>query len=146
MIYLVLLTINILFVYFIKSDKKYWLLSIPLWTLIFSGFILWRTNSDRHIKALEAEYWKTAENKEYGDFNKRDNLEQTEKRAQQLNMTFIYCIGLQTLITFVCQIAGQMRTRQKIYLWTKLIFGVLFAAVFLLIAMMGIIPSGGFIG
>jgi Na+/proline symporter len=136
------LTINILFVYFIKSEKKYWLLSIPLWALVFSSFILWRTNSDKHIQAMETEYW----NEKKEDNAKWDSLELAKKKAQKINMIFIYFIGLQTLITFICQIVGQRQTEQKIYKWTKPIFGVLFIFIFLLIVMMGIVPAGGIIG
>jgi len=127
---------------FIKSDRKYWLLSIPLWTLVFSSFILWRTNSDKHIQATETEYW----NEKKEDNAKWNSLELAKKKTQKLNMVFIYLIGLQTLITFICQLVGQQQTKQKIYKWTKPIFGVLLVLIFLLIAMMGIVPSGGIIG
>jgi hypothetical protein len=142
MIYFALLVMNILFVYFFKSDNKYWLLSIPLWTLLILSFILWRINSDHHIQALEKEYWKNAENKEYGDSNKWGHLQQAEREGQKLNMTFIYCITLQTFVTFALQMAGRMRTKQEIYRYTRLIFGILFSLVILVIAMMGIVPSG----
>ena len=146
MTYLLILTANILFLYFLKTDKKYWLLSIPLWIGLVSGFVIWRTQSDKHIQNLEAEYWKSAENKENGDYAKWDTLKQTEKQSQAYNMTFLYCVALQTLITFICQIAGQSKTKQKFYSWTKWVFGVLLLLVFILIAMMGIVPSGGMIG
>jgi hypothetical protein len=95
---------------------------------------------------LEKEYWKTTEYRGWGDYDKRTKLEEAEKHVQKFNMTFIYLIGLQTFITFILQIIGQQQTKQKIYKWTKPIFGVIFILVFLLIAMMGIVPSGGIIG
>ena len=142
MIYFTLLLINILFLYFFKTDNKYWLLSLPLWTLLISSFIFWRINSDRHYQALEKEYWKTAENKEYGDFNKWWNLQLGEKKAQHLNQVLIYCIALQTFITFICQMAGGMRTNQEIYRHTRFIFGILFVLVILVLVLLRIIPSG----
>ena len=145
MTFIILLTVNILFIYFIKSDKKYWLLSIPLWTILISGFIFWRISNDRQIKNLEKEYWKTTENRGWGDYDKRTKLEEAKKHVQKFNMTFVYLIGLQTLITFILQIVGQRRTTQKTYRWTKIIFGILFFFIFLLIAMMGIVPSTGYV-
>ena len=142
MIYFALLVMNILFVYFFKSDNKYWLLSIPLWTVLILSFILWRINSDSHIQALEKEYWKNTENKEYGDSNKWGNLQQAEREGQKLNMMFIYCITLQTFVTFAFQITGGMRTKLEMYRYTRLIFGILFSLVILVIVMMGIVPSG----
>ncbi len=146
MLYLALLTVNILFIYFVKSDKKYWLLSIPLWVILISGFILWRTNSDRQIQNSEIEYDKTFQGKEYGDNAIWNKLSEQKKTAQKLNMTFVHLIGLQTFVTFIFQIFGHRETKQKTYKWTKVIFGVLFALVFLIIAMMGVVPTGGIIG
>ena len=127
------------------SDKKYLLLSIPLWTILISCFILWRIYNDRQIQKLEKEYWKTTENRGWGDYAKRTKLEEAQKHVQKFNMTFIYLIGLQTFITFIFQIIGQRRRTQKTYKWTTMIFGILFVLVFLLIAMMGIVPSTGFV-
>lgn len=147
MIYFAILTLNILFVYFIKSDNKYWLLSIPFWILLFSTFIYWRTNSDREIQTLETQYWSTLKKLNIDiDIDEADKIEQLKKQARAINMTFIYAIGLQTLLTFALQIIGHIRTKRKLYRWSKIIFGILFALVFFLIAMMGIVPSGGIIG
>ena len=142
MIYLILLTVNILFVYFVGSDKKYWLFSIPLWTILISGFITWRVISDKQIQNLEAEYWKTTENRGWGDHDRWTKLEDAKTNAQKLNMTLVYLIGLQTIITFISQIVGQRRTTQKAYKWTTIVFGILFLSVFILIVMMNIIPYG----
>ena len=146
MSYLVLLAINIFFIYFLKSEKKYWLLSIPLWIILISGFIIWRTNNDRQIEKLEIQYDKTFQGKEYGDFSMWDKIAHQKKAAQKLNMTFVYLIGLQTFITFIFQIIGHSQTRQRTYKWTKIVFGVLFALTFIIIAMMGVVPSGGIVG
>ena len=146
MLYLALLTINILFIYLVKSTQKYWLFSIPLWVILISSFILWRTNSDRQIQNLKIEFDKTFHGKEYGDNTILNQLNEQKKAAQKLNMTFVYLIGLQTFITFIFQIIGHSQTRQRKYKWTKIIFGILFAFIFFVIAMMGIIPSGGIIG
>ena len=94
---------------------------------------------------LEKEYWKTTENRAWGDFDKRRKLEEAHKYVQKFNLTFIYLIGLQTLITFIFQIIGQKYTTQKTYRWTTMIFGILFVLVFLLIGMMGMVPSTGFV-
>jgi|GEM_PF-4669309 len=146
MVYFIIVTLNILLLYFIRSDKKYWFLPIPLWTLLLLSFISWRAQSDNQIRTDEAKYWKTAENKDFGDSEVWNKLKATEKHAQKFNMVFLYCITLQTLITFICQIVGQRQTKQKIYKWTKPIFGVLFILAFLLIAMIGIVPTGGIVG
>ena len=145
MVYIILLIINILFVYFIKSDKKFWLLSIPLWTVLLLSLICWRIYNDNQINKLETEYWKTTENKGYGDYNKRNKLEKAEKNAQKINTTFIYLIGLQTLVTFIFQIAGQRQTKKITYNWTKIIFGILFVLILFLLLLMAIVPSGGYV-
>ncbi len=145
MVYIILLTINIPFVYFIKSDKKFWLLSIPLWTVLLLSLICWRIYNDNQIHKLETEYWKTTENKRYGDYNKRNKLEKAEKNAQKINTTFIYLIGLQTLITFIFQIVGQRQTKKITYNWTKIIFGILFVLILFLLLLMAIVPSGGYV-
>jgi Ca2+/Na+ antiporter len=144
MLYLSLLILNILFAYFIRSDKKYWLLSIPLSLLLFSSFIFWRMHSDRSINKLESEYWKEPKN-EY-DINKRNNLREARNAAHTLNMTFIYCIELQTFITYILQLLGQRQTNEAVYRWTIFIFGILLVMVFILIVFMGIVPPGGMIG
>ena len=92
------------------------------------------------------EYDKTFQGKEYGDYAKWNNLEAQKKTAQKLNMTFVYLIGLQTFIAFIFQVIGHRQTRLLTYRWTKVIFGILFALVFLIIAMMEIVSSGGIIG
>lgn len=146
MLYLVLFTINILFIYSLKSDKKYWLLSIPLWIILISGFIFWRTNSDRQIKNLAIEYDRTFQGKEYGNFAIWHKVGQQKKAAQKLNMAFVHLIGLQTLMTFIFQIIGYSQTRQRKYKWTKIIFGILFALTFLIMVMMEFVPFGEIIG
>ena len=113
MVYFALLTANILLLYFIRSDNKYWFLSISLWALLLLSFILWRAHSDNQIRTLETKYWKTAENKEFGKFDAWNQLKASEKQAQKFNVVFLYCIALQTLITFICQIVGQRRTKQE---------------------------------
>ena len=146
MLYLVILILNILFIYFVKSDKKYWLVSIPLWIILILAFIFWRTNSDRQIQNFEIEYNKTFQGKEYGDFAIWNKLGDQKKTAQKLNLTFVYLIGLQTFITFILQTIGHKLTRQKTYKWTKVVFGILFALVFLIFVMMGVVTSGRIIG
>jgi hypothetical protein len=108
-VYLLILTLNILFVYFIKSDNKYWLLSIPFWILLFSTFIYWRTNSDREIQTLETQYWSTLDKLNIDiDIEKADEIDQLKKQTGVVNRTFIYAIGLQTLLNFTFQIIGHI--------------------------------------
>ena len=146
MIYLILLVANFLFICFTKSNKKYWLLSIPLWAFLITSFLLWRANSDRYVRNLEIEYWQSAKGKEYGDHGKWIKFGEAKKEMQRKNNLLVHLIGLQTFITFILQIVGQRQTKQNTYWWTKLIFGILFVLIFLILAMMGIVPSGGMLG
>ena len=145
MTYLIILTISLLTFYFFKSENKYWIISIPLWVILVIGFIYWRILSDRHIGQLENQYWKTTIGKGYGDYNLLTSLDESKVVSQERNSIFIYTIVLQTILTFITQIVGQKKTNRKIYKWTKIVFGVLSILALLLIAMMGIVPTGGYI-
>jgi len=143
--YFIIFIINIAFVYFVRSANRYWLLSIPLWIILFSSFFVWRTESDKTIAVLQSSYWQSMGDKGYGDQGKLQAYENAQKRAQNLNMIFIYCIGLQTAITFILQVLGSYLSKLKIYSFTKSVFGIIFLIIFLLITMIGIVPSGGII-
>ena len=142
MTYIALILVNLLSLYFLNSANKYWLLSIPLWTVLLSCFILWRITSDRRMQTLETIYWKSTQNRTYGDFNKWNALEQHQAEAQRRNLVFIYAIALQTFITFIFQIIGRSRTRLRYYRTTRLLFGILLALAVLLVGLMGIVPTG----
>jgi len=144
-IYFTLIIVNILFIYFIKSDNKYWLLSIPLSIALTSGFFGWRIISDNEIYKLNKEYWKTTEKTGIGDYNKLKYLQKTQEHARKNNTVLIYLIGLQTFITFFFQVAGRKLTKQNPYKWTSRIFGILFILIFILIVLMGIVPSTGYV-
>ena len=58
MIYIFILTINILLLYFIDTDKKYFLVTIPLWTILVVTFIYWRSYNDKKNDQIETLYWK----------------------------------------------------------------------------------------
>ena len=61
MIYLLLLALNVVLVLIYRADKRIWLLTIPIWTLLFSFFITWRIYNDKKISQLDIAYWKSAD-------------------------------------------------------------------------------------
>ena len=135
--------VNISFLYFNKSDNKFWILSVPLWTILIFSFVSWRIADDNQIQLLESNYWNTPENS--NDYNKWTEIMAAKKESRGHNNILINVITLQTFVTFIFQIIGQKKTTLKIYRWTKPIFRLLFILVILLILLMGIVPTPGYV-
>ena len=147
MIYILILTINILLLYFIDTDKKYFLVTIPLWTILIVTLIYWRSYNDNKIDRIETSYWKSAENKIRGEDKLWEQLNKSKSIVQKDNMTFLQCILLQTILTFIFQVVGYRSTaNKKVYKWTSIIFGILTLINLLLQLMIGIVPTGGIVG
>jgi hypothetical protein len=122
MIYLLVLAVNILLLFFLRSEKKYWLVPISIWILMFSFFIV----------CLKSFFWQFQNNPE-GAYADQDRL---STFFVEHSTTFIYCIVLQTFLTFIVQIIGyKMTTTKTIYKWT----GVIFLLLLILIGMIELI-------
>lgn len=150
MTYFILLTINILFVYFVKSDNKYWLLSIPLWCLLIGIFLIWRNITDTNIARLETAYWKSADNNKIkdstnwrGDEGIYKKLEDKKTYLNKYNFNFLNSIFLQTIMTFIFQLIGYKRTSFKTtYRRTSIIFGMALLINLILEILISIVPTG----
>ena len=152
MTYFVLLTLNILFIYFIKSDTKYWLLSIPLWCLLIGIFLIWRNITDTNIKRLDTAYWKSADDNKIkdstnsrGDENIYKRLEDSKAYFTKYNFTFFNSIFFQTILTFIIQLIGYKKTSSSsktTYKWTSIIFGLLLLVNLFLEVLIAIVPTG----
>ena len=150
MTYLLILTINIALLILYRSDKRYWLVTIPIWTMLLSSFIIWRTYHDKQISRLDTAYWNSAdENKKKdaenwrGDDNIWKDLEDSKTVAKKYNSIFLNTIFLQTILTFIAQVIGfKITTSKTTYKWTAIIFGILFAINLWLEILMAIVPTG----
>jgi hypothetical protein len=148
--YFILLILNILFVYFLKSDKKYWLLSIPLWCLLVGAFLVWRNISDSKVTRLDRAYWKSAEDSKIkdttnwrGDESIYKTLEDSKAYIKQYNFTFLNSIFIQTILTFIAQRIGYVKTAsKKTYKWTSIIFGIILLINLCLEILIAIVPTG----
>lgn len=128
-------------VLFLKTDKKYWFTSIPLFVLLLVAFASWRIVSDNTVKQQESKYWKSAGTKSYGDFTEWTTLEKKRKEKLQTNAVFIDLLVLQAFLTFIFQVIGRRKTDIKLYRWTSWTFGVVFFAFLWLRLMMTIVPT-----
>ena len=150
MIYLILITLNILIAYFIKSDHKYWLFSIPLWCLLIGAFLLWRNINDAKISQLDTSYWKSADDNKIkdstnwrGDENIWKRLEDSRMYVKKYNTTFLNSLLLQTFLTFLAQIIGYKKTTLKrTYKRTAITFGIIFAINLWLQLLLSVLPTG----
>ena len=138
MIYLLLLALNVVLVLIYRADKRIWLLTIPIWTLLFSFFITWRIYNDKKISQLDIAYWKSAdENK----MKAADNW-----RGDDTIWKDLVDIFLQTILTFVAQLIGLKTTiSKKTYRWTSIAFGIVFVINLWLEILMAIVPTGPFL-
>ncbi|PVD51807.1 hypothetical protein DC498_12180 [Terrimonas sp.] len=150
MTYFILLTLNILIVYFVKSDHKYWLLSIPLWTLLIGTFLLWRNINDTKILRLDTAYWESANDNKIkdstnwrGDETIYKQLENKKAYVKKYNFIFLNSIFFQTLLTFIFQIIGYKKTIIKTtYRRTSIIFGIALLINLILELLMSVVPTG----
>lgn len=150
MTYFILLTLNILFVYFLKSDKKYWQLSIPFWCLLVGTFLVWRNINDTKITRLDTAYWKSANDNKIkdstnwrGDEGIYENLEDSKAYVKKYNVTFLNSIFIQTILTFISQLIGYKKTSSKTtYKWTSIIFGIVLIINLCLEVLMAVVPTG----
>lgn len=149
-IYFILLTLNILFVYFIKTDHKYWLLSIPLWCLLIGAFLLWRNINDAQITRLDTAYWKSAGDNRikdstnwHGDETIYRQLEDKKGHIKKYNFSFLKSIFLQTALTFIFQVIGYKKTSTKtIYKRTSIVFGIALFLNLILELLISVVPIG----
>lgn len=153
MIYLLLLALNVVLVLIYRADKRIWLLTIPIWTLLFSFFITWRIYNDKKISQLDIAYWKSAdENKMKAADNWRGDdtiwKDLVDKKAyvKKQNEVFLNAIFLQTILTFIAQLIGLKATiSKKTYRWTSTAFGIVFVINLWLEILMAIVPTGPFL-
>jgi len=141
MIFILILILNIFFLFFIKSQKKYWQIPILIWSVLILTFIGWRTYSDTNYQKLENSYWEKTSNIEFNKLNEIKDSIITN------NMLFVNIIGFQTFITFVFQNIGFYKTdEKKTYKWTAIIFAILTLTSTILLILIGIVPSSGILG
>ena len=149
MTFILILAINIILLVLVRTDRRYWLVSIPLWTIVISSFVLWRNFHDKKIDQIETEYWKSADaNKKLNPDNSSGDrivwkeLESSKDYVQKFNMIFLHSVFLQTILTFISQIIGYKKTNlKKTYKWTSIIFGVLTLLSLFLELMIAIVPT-----
>lgn len=147
---LILFTFNILLLFIIRTEKKYWLSTIPIWILLILSFIIWRNIYDGKTKELDKAYWKSAEEKKMedsenwrGDENIWKNLEASKAYVKKYNAEFLNSIFLQTILTFTAQLIGYKKTSaKKTYRWTVYLYGVILSLNLFLELLMKIIPTG----
>jgi hypothetical protein len=152
MIYVLILSLNILLLLIYRADNRYWLVTIPIWTLLFISFIIWRTNNDKQISRLNTAYWQSADENKIkdsenfrGDNNIWKNLEDSKAYVKEYNSIFLNSIFFQTILTFITQLVGYKTTRtKKTYKWTSITFGIVLTLNVWLEIMMGIVPTGPF--
>lgn len=114
---------NILLVYFLRTEKKYWFISISIWTMLIASIILWRQVNETKIDKLDHAYWKSAEINISGDNKIYKELIEAKSYFEKYNLKFIHAIFVQTILTFAFQIVGFKRTSLKrTYQWTAIIF------------------------
>ena len=150
MIYLLVLTINIVLLILYRSDKRYWLITIPIWTMLLSSFIIWRRYNDNRISRLDSAYWRSAEeNKKKdaenwrGDDNIWKDWEDSKVFVKKYNSIYLNTIFLQTILTFIAQFIGyKVTTAKKTYKWTAITFGILLVINLWLEILMAIVPTG----
>jgi len=148
--YLTILLVNILILYSLKTDKRYWIVPIPLWTILVLFFILWKFKNDKVISQLDTAYWQSADyNKKInlenwrGDEKIYNKLEETKSYVRKYNNILLNSIFLQTILTFISQVIGYKRTSlKKTYKLTSTVFGVLLILNFFLFLLMAITPTG----
>lgn len=150
MIFILILIINVVLLFMLRSDKRYWFVTIPIWTVLLSFFIIWRIHYDKEISRLDTAYWKSADENKFKD---NDNwhgydkfwkeLEDSKAVVKKHNATFLDSIFLQTILTFIAQVIGyRVTTAKKTYKWTAIIFGILFLINLCLKISMSIVPTG----
>jgi hypothetical protein len=135
MIYFLILIINIALLIIYRSDKRYWLITIPIWTMLISSFIIWRSYNDKQISRLDTAYWKSADDNKRkdsenwrGDNNLWKDLEKSKAVVKKFNPIFLTIIFLHTVLTFFAQIIGyKFMPAKKTYKWTAITFGILLA-------------------
>ncbi|MBS1608905.1 MAG: hypothetical protein JSS70_09120 [Bacteroidetes bacterium] len=145
-----MLTINISFIYSVRSDNKYWLFSIPLWVLLLGTFLLWRNINDAKITELDRAYWKSVDENKIKDstsWRGRETiyklLEDKKAYVKKYNPDFLTSIFFQTILTFVFQLIGYRKTSFKTrYKWTSIIFGIFLLINLYLELLMSIVQSG----
>jgi ABC-type transport system involved in multi-copper enzyme maturation permease subunit len=146
MTYILILTLNILLVFFLRTETKYWLITITIWTLLIFSFIIWRQINDAKIDQIDRAYWESAESKSRGDDKIYEDLNEAKNYVQRNNMTFIHAIFLQSILTFSYQIVGFKRTSlKKTYTWTTVIFCILTTLILLLEFLLSSVPTGGIV-
>jgi hypothetical protein len=127
MIYLVLLAVNVLLLFFIRSEKKYAWICISIWLLLIISFIYWMIASS-HVEKI---YWSGEE------------MLKTMNGFKRFNHRFFHCISFQTLLTLIFQIVGYKKTRfPNFYKWTYFIFLALLILNSILEVMLTIVPNG----
>ncbi len=152
MIYLLILTLNLVLLLIYRNEKRYWAVTVLLWTLLLSFFLTWRTYNDKKISQLDVSYWESADkNKQKnpknwsGDENILKKLKKQKDYVNKYNSIFLNSILLQTILTFIAQIIGYKNTSSKTtYKWTSIAFGILLIVTVSLAILMAIVPTGPF--
>ncbi|WP_276974512.1 hypothetical protein [Flavobacterium filum] len=150
MIYFLIFIINTILLLTISNDKRFWFVTITIWTVLTVSFISWKIHNDKEISRLDKAYWKSADenklkdpNSWRGDETIWKSLENSRQHVKKYNSIFIYSLLVQTFLTFVAQIIGYRLTSfKKTYKRTSIAFGILLIIGIWLTVMITIVPTG----
>lgn len=150
MIYFLILIINTILLLTISNDKRFWFVTITIWTLLTVSFFSWRILNDNKISGLDKAYWKSADenklkdpNSWRGDETIWTSLENRRHYVKKYNSIFVYSLLVQTFLTFFAQVIGYKLTSfKKTYKRTSIAFGILLLINIWLTVMMAIVPTG----
>jgi hypothetical protein len=141
-----LLLINFLAILLARPDRRFWLGPVLIWLVTLVACIGVRTSQNQSIQRQEAVYHKSTEKQSWGDTTEYWKLKDMERRAGMVSRMALTGLGLQTVITFVLQVFGYYKTRQKRpYTTTAGAFGAFSLLYLLLELLMVVVPSTGFV-
>ena len=153
LIFAFLLGLNILFAYFLKSDKRFFIGAIAIWTITVIFFLIYifilfppkneiLNNQEQKLFAKQID-----KNYKYDDRDEWDSLQNQKTQLTRYNRLCFELVGLQTLITFILQIIGFRRTQlKKLYNRTVWLFGILTLVYLIIEGLIGIVPTSGIVG
>jgi uncharacterized membrane protein YeiB len=139
MIFLLLLAVNGLPLFLLKTSKKYWIISIPVWILLLTVLIVWRIRDDRVVNSSEKAYYATFGKKSFGTREAWDEMEKAGSTAAADSRKIFVGVGFQTLCVFVLMVTGHRRTKDRRYKWGSWFFGCCTVFVIFLDVLMTII-------
>ncbi len=118
-----LLAVNGLPLLLLRTSKKYWIISIPVWILLLGILGAWRIRDDRAYRISEKAYYASFGNKNYGTEETWKAMEKSGAAEAADSRHAFVGVGFQTICVFVLMRIGYRRTKDKRYKWGKWVFG-----------------------